>query len=147
MMPDAFVVSEAESHSLPADVVRAVEVRADVDSLGFLQAERRALLVNLNPLRALHGPGGKWDARRKSILDALKVKYRIAFAESGQKATDAAIDANAHADEQYLRFIEDGIAGHVEYLTLQNEYDDLTERIRSREVELICYNGELKLAR
>lgn len=133
--------------TLAADEVRPIEQRAEVDALGFLHAERRQLLVQLNPLRALHGPGGKWDSKRKALLEAMKVKYRMAFAEAGQKATDAAVDANAHADEQYVRFVDEGITGHIDYLRLQNDYDELTERIRSREIELLAYNGELKLAR
>ena len=52
-----------------------------------------------------------------------------------------------HADEQYVRFLDEGIAGHIDYLRLQNDVDDLNERIRSRELEILAYNSELKLAR
>jgi phage gp46-like protein len=144
-MPDAFVVSEAESHSLPADVVRAVELRAEVDALGDLHARRRQLLLTLAPLKALHGHNGIWDDRRKQLLEAMKCKHRIAFAEAGHRATDAAVEANAYADEQYERFLDDGIAARIDYITQQNAMDELNERIRSREIELLVRNAELKM--
>jgi hypothetical protein len=148
-MPDTIIARSyaGSADTLPADEVREIESRAEVDSLGFLHAERRALLVNLNPLRALHGPGGKWDDKRKQMLEAMKVKARMALTDAGQKTTEGMIDALAYGDEVYARFIDDGIAGHIQYLSLQNEYDELAERIRSREIELLAYNGELKLSR
>jgi hypothetical protein len=53
----------------------------------------------------------------------------------------------AYSDEVYARFIDNGIAGRIQYITLQNEADEIAERIRSREIELLCFNSEAKLAR
>lgn len=145
-----FILARASgsvAEALPSDELRAIEARAEVDSLGDLHARRRTLLVNLNPLKALHGHNGIWDDKRKQMLESMKVQARMALMESGQKVTEGAVESMAYADEMYARFIDNGISARIEYLTLQNEYDEIAERIRSREIELLAYNGELKLAR
>ena len=133
--------------TLAPDLVRELEQRAGVDSLGDLHARRRTLLAQLGPLKALHGHNGLWDNKRKQMLEAIKVRVRMTLEADGKKGTDAAVDALAHADEQYARFIDAGITDRIDYLTLQNEADEIAERIRSREIELLAYNSEVKLAR
>jgi hypothetical protein len=133
--------------TLPADEVRAIEQRAEVDCLGALKAQRRQLLVNLAPLKALHGHNGIWDDKRKQMLESMKVQARMALTDTGQKVTEGAVESMAYADELYANFIDKGIAARVEYITLQNEADEIAERIRSREIELLCFNSEAKLAR
>lgn len=140
----SFMGSEA---TLPVDEVREIESRAGVDALGALHAQRRQLLVNLAPLKALHGHNGIWDDKRKQMLEAMKVQARMALMESGQKVTEGTVDAMAYGDEHYAAFIDQGIAARIEYIRLQNEYDEIAERIRSREIELLAYNSEVKLAR
>lgn len=133
--------------TLAADVLTTLEDRAQVDALGDLHARRRALLVTLAPLKALHGHNGIWDDKRKALLEAMKVKARMALTEAGQKATEGMVDAMAYADEQYASFIDDGIAARIDFINQQNELSEIEERIRSREIELLCYNSEAKLAR
>ena len=133
--------------TIAPDIVRPIEERAEVDALGDLQQRRRALLTQLAPLKALHGHNGVWDNKRKQMLEAIKVRVRMALDAAGKKATDSGVDALAHADEQYARFIDAGIEDRIQYIVLQNEADEIAERIRSREIELLAYNGELKLAR
>lgn len=133
--------------ALPADEVRAVESRAECECLGDLQARRRVLLTTLAPLKALHGHNGLFDDKRKSMLEAMKVKARMALGESGAKITEGMVDAHAYADPQYERFIDTGITDRVEYIVQQNELTELEERIRSRELELLVFNSEIKLQR
>jgi hypothetical protein len=135
------------STTLAPDELRPVESRADVECLGDLQKRRRDLLVNLAPLKALHGHNGIWDDKRKALLEAMKVKARMALTEAGQKATEGMVDAMAYADEQYARFIDDGITARIDYINLQNELDEIAERIQSRQTELLVYNSEVKLDR
>lgn len=132
---------------LPADLVRPVEDRAEVLPLGDLHARRRLLLVSLAPLKALHGHNGIWDDRRKAYLEAMKVKARQALTDAGQKTTEGMIDALAYGDEMYARFIDDGIAARIAYITAQNELDEIAELIRDRELCLLVFNSEVKLAR
>jgi len=124
-----------------------LEERAGVDVLDALHAQRRQLLITLAPLKALHGPGDLWDSKRKQMLEALKVRWRLKLMETGQKITDATVDAAAYADEQYERFIDQGERDRVDYITQQNRLNEIDERIRNREVSLLVYNSECKLAR
>lgn len=132
---------------LPADYLKAVESRAEVDALGDLHQRRRMLLEQLAPLAALYGNFGLWDSRRKQLLEAMKVKHRMTLAQEGTKATEAMIDAYAHADEQYERFLDDSYTSKIEFIKMDNELSELVERISSRETELHVYGKELSLAR
>lgn len=133
--------------ALASDEVRPVEDRANVAALGDLHARRRQLMVTLAPLKALHGHNGIWDDKRKQMLEAMKVKARMALTDAGQKVTEGLVDAMAYGDEQYERFLDAGIAARIEYLTAQNELDEITEQIRDRELCLLVYNSEVKLDR
>lgn len=137
-----------ESATLPADEVRAVEQRAEVDCLGDLHAQRRQLLDVLAPLKALHGPFGLFDDRRKQMLEATKVRARMALSIGREKKpTEAEIDATAYADQQYEKFLDDAYTAKIEYVLLANQLTEIEERIRTRELELMVYSAELKLAR
>ena len=124
-----------------------LESRAGIRSLDALHAERRQLLTVLAPLKALHGPGDLWDAKRKQMLEALKVRHRLKLLEQGQKVTEGLVDSMAYADQQYLSFIDQGERDRIEYITLQNRYNELEELIRDRELAMLCYNSEVKLTR
>lgn len=125
----------------------ALESRADVDSLEDLHQRRRTLLVQLAPLKALHGPFGTWDAKRKQLLEALKVRHRMELAQRQEKATEGLIDALAHADEQYARFLEDSTEAKAKYLTLDNELTEIGERIEARNAAIYAYSSEIRLGR
>lgn len=124
-----------------------LEDRAGVDSMEKLQDARRGLLEHLAPLKALHGHNGLFDDKRKGLLEALKVKARLKITQDGGKATEGAVDALAYADQQYEDYLDQGVDDRINYIRLQNEVDEIAERVRSREIELLCYNAEAKLAR
>ena len=128
-------------------VSRAVEERAQIESLETLHAERRTLLVQLAPLKALHGHNGLWDDKRKQYLEARKIESRRALLETGNKPTEAMVDAMAYGSEQYESFLDAGVTARIEYIRLANELSEIEERIRSREIELLAYNSEIRLAR
>jgi len=124
-----------------------LEERADVDSLERLHEERRQLLIRLAPLKAMHGPFGLFDAKRKQMVEAMKVKARVRLQNIGGKVTDAIIDAEAHCDEQYTAWLDQQLTERVEYVKMDGELDRLNDLIRNREISLQVYNGELRLAR
>jgi hypothetical protein len=124
-----------------------LEARADLPSLEGLHVERRKLLPEYARLRALHGTSGKWDAKRKALLEALKIRARMTATKAGEKVTEGYVDALAHADEQYEKFIDQSIADATRYVELETEISEIEERIRDREISLLAYNSEIKLAR
>lgn len=138
--------TSAVAPSLPPDELSALESKAEADSLGDLHARRRQLMVSLAPLRALYGSFGLWDARRKRLLESLKIRARMELiGDNKPKPTEAQIDATAHADEQYARFLDDALTAKIEYLNLETEASELEERIRNREIVLRAYTAEARL--
>ena len=124
-----------------------LESRAQIRSLDALHAERRQLLNILAPLQALHGAGDLWDAKRKQLLEALKVRVRLRLLEQGQRVTEGLVDSMAYAEQQYADFIDQGERDRIEYITLRNRYNEIEEQIRDREFSLLAYNSEIKLTR
>ncbi len=122
-----------------------LEQRADTDSLEHLHVERRKLLPEYATLRALHGSNGKWDARRKARLEAAKIQARMDMVKEGEKVTESAVDARGHADEGYVQFIEDGIAGATRFVEVETEVSEIEELIRNREIALSVYGKEVSL--
>jgi phage gp46-like protein len=125
----------------------ALESRAGLIPLEALHTARRQLLITLAPLKALHGPFGIWDDRRKQMLESLKVRSRLTLLEQGQKITEGLVDAMAYADEAYLRLLDQAERDKIEYLMQANQMSELEEKIRDREICLLAYNSELKLTR
>jgi hypothetical protein len=124
-----------------------LESRADVEPLEALHAQRRQIVGQLAPLRALHGPGGTWDARRKQMVEACKIRARMAARERGEKVTETYIDAEGHADPQYFAFLDQAERDKIEYVNLDNQVQELEERIRNREFSLTAYSAEIRLGR
>lgn len=123
----------------------ALEDRADVASLEALHAERRTLLKEYARLKALHGPNGKWDAKRKAMLEAMKIRARMELTERGEKITEDKVDAYGHADEQYVAFVDRGIEDATRFVELDNQITEIEERIRNREIALSVYGKEVSL--
>lgn len=134
-------------HELDVPEPDALESRAELRSLDALQAERRALLVQLAPLKARHGSFGTWDAKRKQLVEALKVRHRARLIAEGVKTTETMIDAEAHADEQYARFLDQAERDKVQFLLLDNRLSEIEEQIKDREFRLLAYNAEARLTR
>jgi hypothetical protein len=130
-----------------AGELTALESRAELDSLEDLQQRRRELVSVNGALIARYGSFGLHDDYRKSFVETQKVKARMALASSGDKVTEGRIDAEAYGSDAYAAFLDNALAEKVEYLRVQNEIDELNEKIRSRELAILSYNAELKLAR
>jgi len=125
-----------------------MECRADVASLNALQDERRALIREHGRLIALHGPFGHHDDHRKRFVEAEKVRARMELSkQSEKKPTEAQIDSEAYGSAAYQLFLDQSIEDRIRYLEVQTRLDEINEQIRSRELELLVYNSEVKLAR
>jgi hypothetical protein len=146
-MPDTIMAGGHSPANDWAGELTDLESRADISSLEGLQQERRQLLREYAPLKALHGNFGKFDNKRKSLLEACKIRARMEMQQKNEKTTEAAVDALGHADPQYIAFIDEGIVGATRYIELETAVTEIEERIRNREICMLAYNSELKLAR
>ena len=145
MMPDTIIAGGGTPETDWDGALTQLEERAEIDSLDDLQARRRQLLPEYSALRALHGSNGKWDAKRKALLEALKVRARMDATKRGEKVTEGLIDALAHADEQYIAFVDSGIDGATRYVVLETEITEIEEKVRNREFCLTAWSRELAL--
>lgn len=137
--------------------VKAIESRADLDSLEGLQAERRAKVKVWAPLAAkFRGAGRGDDSKRKqhraimaqTIANELYEKWRNAGAKGDYKAaSEAMLERLANSDPRHIEFCETLDKEYIQYVLLENDITELNEKIRSREVELYAYNAESRLAR
>ncbi len=124
-----------------------LENRADVDAIEALHEKRRDVLVELAPLKAMHGNFGLYEAKRKALVSAMKVKARLSLIERGGKVTDDIVDAEAHIDQQYTKWLDEQMDDKVRFIQLEAELDAIQELIRNRELCLQVFNSEVKLAR
>lgn len=128
--------------------VTDLEDRANVPSLEGLHHERRQILEEWKVLKALHGPGDKWQNRRKAFLEARKLAATMIYEETKKtKPPEWIIDMMGHADEAYIKFVEDGIAAAARYEELSVLKSEIEERIFSRNIELSAYSSEARLGR
>jgi hypothetical protein len=135
--------------------IKAIESRADVDSLERLQDDRRKLLPRYAELAAKFkgGNSASADTKRKqeralvsqSILEDLRQKN--AKVEGWKEPSEAALERMAMADPRYINFVNAIDRDFTEYVLLDYKIQEIQEKIRSRETELMCYNAELRLQR
>jgi hypothetical protein len=83
-------------------VSTTVEHDASVGDPAALIDDIEALENTRAPLYAVYGPGGTWDAERKSLLCMCATIVRAEAEGNGKKLTEAAIDQIAHGDERYV---------------------------------------------
>jgi hypothetical protein len=125
---------------------RAVESRAEVESLQALHAEKSALMAEFKMLKPLHGPFGKWDSRRRALRAAIRLQARVTAEAKQMKVNESYLDDLAEGSDAYLALIDEGIAAAVRYTELEHEISIIDDRIQSRQTELLVYNSELRLA-
>lgn len=63
------------------------------------------VLVKRAPLAAVYGPFGTFDHVRKTLLASCRDAHRMTRLGNGEKVTEALLDDLAHADGQYVDFI------------------------------------------
>jgi hypothetical protein len=78
-----------------------------------------------------------WDAERTVRKSLALLKVRDAAENEGKKYTDKVLDALAHADADYRKWLTDSFVERAQYLSAEAEYardeeriDAITERIR-----------------
>lgn len=129
------------SYPVPSDH----EERAGVEPLVVLLAERDALVHEVAPLRAEHGPGGTWDALRKVQLSTVAMKLRAEAIAGGTKVTEAYLETAAHADSDYVRFVTDGTLAKAKWAELENRIQGVNDQINRGQALLRFLAAEVSL--
>ncbi len=133
---------------MPADV-KAIESRADVDSLERLQDERRQLLPRFAELAAKFKGGNSASADTKRKQHRALVAKRILgdWPKDAKEPSETALERMANSDVEHIAFCEALERDFTEYVLLDYKITEIQEKVRSRETELTCYNAELRLQR
>ena len=124
-----------------------LESRASIASLEVLHTLRRTLVAQNAGLMARYGNFGLADDFRKRMLECAKVRIALKYADTVKKPAETAVAAEAYASDEYGKFLDNALDEKIQYLNVQNEIQELDERIRDRELSLLAYNSELKLAK
>jgi hypothetical protein len=85
------------------DYLNTVEADANVGDADALVTDIERLEIDAAPLRAVYGPGGTYDNERKALLCAIAVDIRDDYTGKTPptKVTEAQLDQESHASEQY----------------------------------------------
>lgn len=147
---------------------KPLEHRAEVDSLEALQHKRRELMKEYAPLAGKFKGGATagTDAARKRhralVAKRILVELRQAFAKGPQQVpskktaglmvpavfeepAEVALERMANADTEHIAYCEKLESEYVRFILLENDIEEVREKIRSREVELYSYNAELRM--
>lgn len=140
---------------------KALEQRAEVASLEALQHKRRQLLTEYAPLAAKFKGGAVagTDAARKrhralvakrilveqQQLWEAKAKPGVVAVGPFKEPSETALERMANADTEHIAFCDKLEADYTRFIVLENDIQEVNEKIRSREVELYAYNAELRM--
>lgn len=80
---------------------------------------------------ALYGSFGFADHVRKKVLALAMLRIRNDFLNRGEKApTEKILDAMAHADRDYTRWLDQQVIDRANWLRLSDTRDNLREKVR-----------------
>lgn len=141
---------------------KPIEHRAEIDSLEALQQKRRDLMKEYAPL------AGKFKGGAVAGTDASRKRHRALVAKriliEAQQAWEAknkpgviavgpfkepsetALERQANADTEHIAFCDQLEKDYTRFIVLENDIQEINEKIRSREVELYAYNAELRMS-
>lgn len=108
-----------------------VETGFGVEPIQELQSQIEATTEKWAQGAALYGPGGFAGDVRKKILSLAMLRIRNEYLNNGEKApTEKILDAMAHADKDYVRWLDQQIIDRANWLKLDDTRDQIREKIR-----------------
>lgn len=131
------------------EVPTGLESRAGIRSLDELQATRRSLFQRFAPLAARFKGGATagTDASRKRHRALVAKRILVEIEQRGEKApSEAALERMGNADTEHIQFCDSLELDYTRFILLESDIQEVSEQIRSREIELYSYNAELRLS-
>lgn len=122
--------------------VDPLHVRAGVEDLEALHEKRRALWPEYAKLEAKYGDWRHAEAQRKVVLAYCEIEARK---NSPTKMTDKAADAAAHSAARYTNHLNDAEGARERLKMLENDLQDINDRIKARSDELHFVRAEMSL--
>lgn len=97
------------------------------DDYETLLTSLESVLHRRAPLYAKYGPGGTFDHSRKTLLAAIKNEYRSG---ATTRVSEASLDDVGHADERYVKFVDDATEERAKYALLDADAQVLEYRLQ-----------------
>lgn len=97
------------------------------DDYETLLTSLESVLHRRAPLYAKYGPGGTYDNSRTTLLAAIKNEYR---AGAVTRVTEDSLKDMAHADERYVKFVDDATEERATYALLDADAQVLEYRLQ-----------------
>lgn len=107
-----------------------IEARIGLMPIEELLAERDALVREIAPLRARHGPFGTYGDLRKIELAKVAAALRATAAAETRKVTEAALEEASHAAPSYIDFVTEATTEKARYFELENRIQGIEDTIR-----------------
>ncbi len=130
---------------------KAIEDRADIESLEYLQHERAQIVPRWAALGAKF-KGGNGVASSDSLRkqNRAEIMNKIAVEKFGPEGVtkdriESMLERLANADPRHIDFCEQLRKEFEEFLTLDVQMTEIAERIQSRNGELFAYAKEAGL--
>lgn len=117
--PDTFAAAYGDAALERLSPMGEIERKMGIEPIENLLDERRRLVDQVAELRAKHGPWGAWDALRKVQLAQAKMKLRLSYRDAKVKASNDAIDDEAHADDEYVDFVRLTLTERTKWVKLE----------------------------
>lgn len=106
-----------------------MELRAGVDPLNRLLAERQKLVEEVADLRAKYGGFGTFDHLRKIELSRIKSLIRLQAMRENRKVTNDVVDEEAHEHPDYTEFVKQATQERARYFRLEAQVEAIDYRI------------------
>lgn len=124
-----------------------VEDRMGIVPLEELLSERDALVRQVAPLRAKHGPFGTWDDLRRIYRAAQAQKIRAQALLDGKKTTEGAVEDAANSEDGYVAFVAQGTSEKAEWAILENRIQGINDQINRGQAIARFLSAEIGLQR
>lgn len=122
-----------------------IEARVGIQGIEELHDQRRTLVSVASGLRALHGPFGSSEVRRKIILSGIRDKIRTQYQVSATKVTEAALDDKAHAAPEYIAYVDDIIQQREQLVLVENSLLEINDLITRDNTLIYHVTAEVKM--
>lgn len=118
-MADKFDTIHGTAALTPLSPMGDIETRMGIEPIENLLDERRRLVDQVAELRAKYGPWGAWDALRKVQLSQALFRIKEGYRAAGIKRSNDEVDAEAHADGDYIAFVRLAVTERAKWVKLE----------------------------
>ena len=124
-----------------------LELRAGIEPLEKLLAERHGLVNQVADLRAKYGSWGTFEHIRKIEISRLKSLVRIEAMRDKRKLNNDQVDEEAHGHVDYHEFILEATRARAEYFRLESQIENIDYRVNRGQALARFAASEMSLSR